>query len=238
MAFYRFADRVFELKNKYAYTAKLCADYMVEAEKADYVIEVSDDEIMAESKNDASVFPPPYLESLAIYRKISSLLSADDCFLFHAAVIEYEGVAYAFTAKSGTGKTTHISLWEKAFGDKVRIINGDKPLVRKSVKDGKTEFIIYGTPWSGKEHKNINTSARLGGICLLERSETNFIEKAGSDAIPFIMGQMLVNKDSNYIKGLMGFIGDLLSCVPVYRLGVNMDISAVTVARDGLLNKI
>ncbi len=236
MGFYRLADRVFELKNKYAYTSRLCATYSVEAEKADYVIEVSEDEIMAESKDNAAAFPPAYLESLAIYRKISSVLANEDCYLFHAAVIEYEGKAYAFTAKSGTGKTTHISLWEKAFGDKVRIINGDKPLVRKKVTDGKTEFIIYGTPWSGKEHKNINASAKLGGICLLERSKENFIEKAGSEAIPFLMGQMLVNKNSGYIMGLMSFIGDLLEEVPVYKLGVNTDISAATVARDGLLN--
>lgn len=235
MGFYRFADRVFELKNKYDYTARLCADYSVESEKADYVIEVSDEEIQAESKDNAAVFPPAYLESLAIYRKICSYLASDDCFLFHAAVIEYEGKAYAFTAKSGTGKTTHISLWEKAFGDKVRIINGDKPLVRRKITDGKPKFIIYGTPWSGKEHKNINTSAELYGICLLQRSGNNFMEKAGSEAIPFLMGQMLVNKESDYLERLMSFISDLLSYVPIYRLYVNTDISAAEVARDGLL---
>ncbi len=236
MGFYRFADRVFELKNKYDYTARLCADYSVEAEAADYVVEVGEDEIMAESKENAESFPPAYLESLAIYRKICSYLADEDCFLFHAAVIEYEGMAYAFTAKSGTGKTTHITLWEKAFGDKVRIINGDKPLVKRKTAHGKPEFIIYGTPWSGKEHKNINTSAKLGGICLLERSGDNFIEKAGSEAIPFLMGQMLVNKESNYLMGLMSFISDLVSHVPIYRLGVNTDISAAMVARDGFLN--
>ena len=235
MGFYRFADRVFELKNKYAYTAKLCASYSVKADRADYVIEVSEDEIMAEGKDNATSFPPAYLESLAIYRKISSVLAEDDCFLIHSAVIEYEGTAYAFTAKSGTGKSTHINLWEKAFGDKVRIINGDKPLVRRKTDHGKSEFIIYGTPWCGKEHKNINTYAKLGGICLLERSEINFIERAGDEAIPFLMGQMIINKDGRYLAGLMSFIGDLLSSVPVYKLGVNTDISAATVARDGLL---
>ncbi len=238
MAFYRFADRVFELKNKYAYTARLCADYEIEAEKADYVVEVNDEEIMAESKDNSADFPPAYLESLAIYRKICAFLAEDNCFLFHAAVIEYEGKAYAFTAKSGTGKTTHISLWEKAFGDKVRIINGDKPLVRRTMAEGKVEFIIYGTPWSGKEHKNINTSAKLGGICLLERSESNFIEKAGCEALPFLMGQVLVKKDSDYLMGLMNFIGDLVTYVPIYRLGVNTDISAAQVAKTGLLNGI
>ncbi len=238
MGFYRFADRIFELKNKYAYTARLCSDYEVDATNADYVIEVGEDEIVTERKDNAENFPPDYLESLAIYRKICSVLAREDCFLFHAAVIEYEGRAYAFTAKSGTGKTTHISLWKKAFGDKVRIINGDKPLVRRIVIDGEPEFIIYGTPWSGKEHKNINTSVKLGGICLLERAEVNFIERAGNEAIAFLMGQMLVNKESSYLMGLMSFISDLFTYVPIYRLGVNTDVSAASVARDGLLNRI
>ena len=238
MAFYRFADRVFELKNKYAYTSRLCADYEVKADSADFVIEVSDEEIMAESKDNAASFPPAYLESLAIYRKICDILSGDDCFLFHAAVIEYEGRAYAFSAKSGTGKTTHISLWEKAFGDKVKIINGDKPLIRRRITEGKPEFVIYGTPWSGKEHKNMNASAVLGGICMLERSETNFIESSGNEAVTFLFGQMLIKRDNIYMGALLGFVSDLVTYVPVYRLGANMDISAAYVARDGLLKGI
>ena len=47
----------------------------------------------------------------------------------HGAVIEYEGNGYMFSADSGTGKTTHILLWRKFLGDKVKIVNGDKPFL-------------------------------------------------------------------------------------------------------------
>ncbi len=231
MAFYKFADRIFELKNKYNYTDKLCADYAVEEQTPNYIIEVSDEEIMAECVDDAASFPPPYLESLAIYRKIAENLASEDCMLIHAAVLEYDGRAYAFAAKSGTGKTTHISLWEKAFGDKVRIINGDKPLIRRIMRGDKAEFIVYGTPWCGKERKNINMSAPLAGFCLLERSENNFIKPAGEAAVPFLMGQMFFKKDIEYLGALMSFVDSLVTNIPIYRLGVNMDIEAALLAK-------
>lgn len=234
MAYYRFADRVFFLKNKYRYTDRLCADYASDETSADYTVSVTEEEIMAECVGTAAAFPAPYLESLAIYRKIAGILADDDCFLMHAAVIEYKGKAYCFSAKSGTGKTTHICLWEKAFGDDVRIINGDKPLVRRVKRNGKTEFVAYGTPWCGKEHKNINTSSVLAGFCLLERSEENYIKRAGDEAIPFLLGQMLIKNNAEYLSELLSFTNDLLKNVPIYHLGVNTDISAAMVARDGL----
>lgn len=234
MAYYKFADRVFYLKNKYKYTDRLCADYALDVTEADFTVEVTDDEIMAECVENAASFPAPYLESLAIYRKIANILADDDCFLMHAAVIEYKGRAFCFSAKSGTGKTTHISLWEQAFGDDVRIINGDKPLVRRVKNNGKTEFIAYGTPWCGKERKNLNTSSVLAGFCLLERSEDNYIKRAGDEAVPFLLGQMLINKNAGYMAALLSFTGDLVKNVPIYHLGVNTDISAAMVARDGL----
>ena len=237
MALYKFADRVFELKNKYKYTDRICADYAIDEAAPDYVIEVTADEIMKERVDDSSAFPPPYLESLAIYRKIAECLAEEDCFLMHAAVIEYRGKAYAFTARSGTGKTTHVSLWEKAFGEDVRIINGDKPLVRRIIKDGKSEFTVYGTPWCGKERKHINASAPLAGFCLLERSAENFITPAGEEAVPFLLGQMLLKKNIRYMGALMAFADALVTSVPIYRLGVNTDISAAEVARNGLCGK-
>lgn len=234
MSFYKFADRVFELKNKYPYTDKLCAEYATDEQTPNYVIEVTDEEILAEATETAENAPLPYLESLAIYRKIAESLAFEDCILFHAAVIEYRGKAYAFTAKSGTGKTTHISLWEKVFGDEVRIINGDKPLVRRIEKGGKCEFIAYGTPWCGKEKKNTNIGVPLAGICLLERSERSFIESAGENAVPLLLSQMLLKKDIEYLGKLMPFAASLYKNVPIYRLGVNMEASAAVMARDGI----
>ena len=237
MGSYKFADRVFEIKNKYPYFAEFAREYASYEDTAAYSVEVSEDEILAENIDDAKGAALPYLETLAIYRKIAHLLASESCMLMHAAVIEYEGKAYAFTAKSGTGKTTHISLWEKVYGDKVTIVNGDKPLIRRREKDGKTEFIAYGTPWSGKEGKNTNTGAPLAGICILERSPENYIRSAGDEAVPFLIGQLLIKEDAGYFSMLLDFLDTLVRSVPIYHLGVNMEDGAAITARDGLLKK-
>lgn len=230
MGIYRIADRVFELRCHYGYTERLCVGYAAVCESPDYILEASESEIMAEAVDDAAKFPPPYLESLALYRKIAESLINDDCFLFHAAVLEFDGKAYAFTAKSGTGKTTHISLWEKVYGDRVRVINGDKPLIRRKTADGSPLFIAYGTPWCGKEHKNTNTSAQLAGICLIERAETNSVSLMEQNAAEALFPQIYIKKDLKYMQKMLGLLDSLVGTVPVYRLRCNMEDEAAKIA--------
>lgn len=54
--------------------------------------------------------------------------------------------AILFTAPSGTGKSTHTRMWQECFGERVTVINDDKPLIK--IND--SEAVIYGTPWCGK----------------------------------------------------------------------------------------
>ena len=115
----------------------------------------------------------PYLETLAVYRKLAQLLVQDDILLMHGAVVAVDGQAYLFTAQSGTGKTTHTRLWMQQFGDRAVMVNGDKPLLHIT-NEGVT---VYGTPWDGKEHLSTNTSCPLKALCILTRSETNHIER-------------------------------------------------------------
>ena len=39
-----------------------------------------------------------------------------DTVLFHVSVIAVDGHGFLFTAKSGTGKSTHTRLWREYFG--------------------------------------------------------------------------------------------------------------------------
>ena len=55
--------------------------------------------------------------------------------LLHSSCVVVDGVAYAFSADSGTGKSTHTQLWLKHFGDRAYILNDDKPAIREI--DGK-----------------------------------------------------------------------------------------------------
>lgn len=74
----------------------------------------------------APQYSPEYLETLVLFRKIAEELPDRDTFLLHGAVIFWKGNACMFTVPSGTGKSTHISLWRKYLGEGVRSINGDK----------------------------------------------------------------------------------------------------------------
>ena len=120
----KISDIVIGIENHYPYVQQLGRDYTVPALDPAFTVSVTASEI--EREQDAEAHSSPgYCESLALYRKIVQLLLPFDAFLMHAAVIAVDGKAYAFAARSGTGKTTHIRLWQQLLGDSVRVINGD-----------------------------------------------------------------------------------------------------------------
>ncbi len=85
----------------------------------------------------------------------------------HAAAVEKQGEAFAFTAPSGVGKSTRAEAWIKTLGAK--LINGDRPLI--NVKD----LELYGVPWDGKEQCFRNVHYPLKAICEVRRSESVYI---------------------------------------------------------------
>ena len=105
--------------------------------------------------------------------KIADELPDRNKFLMHGALVAWKRTGYIFTAPSGTGKTTHVRLWEKYLGSDAEISNGDKPILE--VKED--EIVAYGTPWAGKERLQKNTCVPVRGICFLRQSEINTIHK-------------------------------------------------------------
>lgn len=92
--------------------------------------------------------------------------------LIHASLVRNGGYGYAFIAKSGTGKSTHTSLWLK-YIEGSDLMNDDNPIVRVI---GDNAF-IYGSPWSGKTPCYRNTKAPLGAITKIDRATTNSVER-------------------------------------------------------------
>ena len=156
-------------------------DYLSDAQPA-FCLEMTREDIdrerrKSEENRAAEGLPPAsfsdaYLETLAIYRKLAEELIERDVLLFHGSVIAVDGEAYLFTARSGTGKSTHTRLWREAFGERAQMINDDKPLLRIS-RDG---VRAYGTPWNGKHRLGSAGSAPLKALCLLSRDRYNHIE--------------------------------------------------------------
>ena len=229
----KIADLCVAIQNEYNYVRLLCADYIVPAtDQVDMTVRVTEEEIRHEMETAEVEITPAYAEGVCVYRSICRRLPLEfQSFLMHCAVIEYEGNGYAFAAKSGTGKSTHIALWQKRFGDTVRIVNGDKPIMR-FVDD---RLCAYGTPWCGKEGFNINTSVPLKAICFLERATVNSIRKVGTDeAVMRIFHQILSPEDMETLDALFPLLDRMLREIPCYVLGCNISEEAAEIAYAGM----
>ncbi len=228
---YQIAGFYIDIEPQYRKLERMCETYRCDsAPRVDLCVRVTASDMQAEGDGTA-VIPNEERESLAVYRKICAYALAHDAFLMHCAVIEYEGRGYAFSAPSGTGKTTHIRLWQKAFGeDKVTIVNGDKPILRAI--DGK--IYAYGTPWCGKEGYNVNTRVPLCGLCFLKRGTENGIRRiSAEEAVPKLFGQIMVS-DSTNLARQMELADALIQAVPCYLLFCTINPEAAHVAYDGM----
>lgn len=83
----------------------------------------------------------------------------------HSASIVYQEKVWLFAASSGTGKSTHVSLWQSA-GYDIDMFNGDVTVCFE--KDGAA--YAAGIPWCGTSHIYVNKILPLGGILFLQRS--------------------------------------------------------------------
>lgn len=154
-----------------------------------------------------------------------------DGLMLHSSAVVVDDVAYLFTADSGTGKSTHTSLWLKQFGARAYILNDDKPALR--CEEG--VWYAYGTPWSGKNDISEDRRVPLGGIALLKRGETNVIKPAkGIDAIHKMFKQVNHPKGKEYREKLLELLDRLLTDVPVWDLQCNMEPEAATVAYEAM----
>lgn len=155
-----------------------------------------------------------------------------DGFMLHASGVVYQDRAYLFSAPSGTGKSTHTTIWRKTFGeDKTYIINDDKPVIR--MVDG--NVLVFGTPWSGKTDQNRNISVPLQGICFLERDSKNHIEVMPTrDAVHQILNQTIRPTEISDMSRLLDLLDRLLKKVTVYKLYCNMENEAAIVAYNGM----
>lgn len=151
-----------------------------------------------------------------------------DGLMLHSSALVMDGKAYLFSAPCGTGKSTHVSLWRRVFGDeRVRVLNDDKPALR--LEDG--VWYAYGTPWSGKTGQNMNIRVPVGGIAMIERGEKNdVVPFTGTEAVFAVMGQIAKSNDPATRVKMMEMMDKLMTMVPIWKLRCNMDPEAAVVA--------
>ena len=149
--------------------------------------------------------------------------------LFHSSVVSLEGYGYMFLGKSGTGKSTHSSLWLKHI-EGTALVNDDNPVVRR-MPDG---FYVFGSPWSGKTPCYRNVSYPLGGIVQLSQAPYNKIRRlkalsAYAALVPSISGKRW---DKEVAEGLHETEDMMAGEVAVWHLECLPDEAAARLCSD------
>ncbi len=197
----------------------------------------TEEEIAAEN-NGPIKYSWAYLQYIAFHRKIAEWLPLNGAFVLHSACFDVEGEGVAFAAHSGTGKTTHMNRWREYLGDKMVIVNGDKPIVRFFEKEPNTPY-AYGTPWNGKEKLGCNMRTELKHICFIERADSNYVEAVDKNAVVERIFNQVYMPQANPVgvAKTMELIDRLLSNCKLWIIHCNMDENAGEIAYKAIFNK-
>lgn len=214
-----------QINNKYRLIEDLSRGYGLKEAVPEFIMQASAHEIECERKKYPE-YGDDYHEAIVLFRKICKELLPKDIFFLHSAVVKYNGYGYVFAGKSGVGKSTHASLWQRYFPG-AEVINGDKPLI-KYENNG---FFAYGTPWCGKEMLQKNTKAEICGVCFIEQSQKNSIsEMNSSEIISRIFDQTVYMKEPELNEKFMDLINKFVSDIPFYLLKCNISEEAAVLA--------
>lgn len=143
--------------------------------------------------------------------------------VLHASSIACSGKGIAFTASSGTGKSTHTTMWEKYYG--ASVLNDDCPIIR--YENDQTN--IYGTPWNGSKNKSKNASTQLNAIVFIERASQNSImELTDKEVIPLLLPRIyLPYRNAELMDAAFQNIEKIMQNIPKYLLRCRPDREAV-----------
>ena len=227
----KLVNKVLEVNAFYESTKEYCRDYLTD-EDSNYVITMSKEDLENESSNskDNKVYVSE--EISALYRKIADLLIEEGIMVFHGSAFKVGGYAFIVTARSGTGKSTHVKLLETLLGNEFSYINDDKPLLE--VND---EITLYSSPWNGKERRGNNIHAPLKSVIFLNRGETNTYKKLDNSQEVYcrLLSQIYLPKEKDKREKALKLIDILLKKVSFYEINVNMDISSASMTYERII---
>lgn len=231
----------FDVRCQYPSTLAYCADYLTKDDHpVQETIAITASDIDGErsrllsKKNPGQPLEastPQSLEVLVLCRRIADILPKYDRILFHGSSLAIDGSGVLFTAKSGTGKSTHTGLWRQVFGDRVKMINDDKPFLEVR-EDG---VFVHGTPWRGKHRLGENLSAPLKAIVFVTRGQENRIEPISPrELFPLLLQQTYSPENPGAMVLTLALVERLSRKVQLLKLACNMDPEAAEVACRGI----
>ena len=220
---YSIAGIIIEMNPKYERTSKQAKPYLIDTSvEPAFKLDLSIDRIN-ELKKTYDHLSLEDIEYIFLGQLFYRYILQHDGILLHSSCVVKDNKAYLFSAPSGTGKSTHTTLWLEKFPD-AYILNDDKPAI--IYKDN--TLYAAGTPFSGKHDISRNLLVPIQGICFLERSETNWIKEIDKkQAIFEILNQterVPYEEDMNLI---LHHISNIVSNIIVHKMGCNISKEAV-----------
>lgn len=227
---YTFAGIRTEIEHLYPYFALFARDYLT-CGCAELSVSVTEADIRGErARSPGEGFTDGCLETMAVLRRLSTEYVNRGVVLMHASALTLDGEACLFAAPSGTGKSTHARNWRAVFGERVRMVNDDKPFLRVG-----ESVTVYGSPWDGKHRLSSNISAPVKGICFLYRSPVNRIEPISpGEALPLLLGQLYRPESPEGLRLTLELAQRIAERVKLRRLGCNMDPESAIIALEGM----
>lgn len=230
------AGHVFAVQSLFESTRDYCGKYLTE-EVAEDEIEVCWEDLAFEQESldreareegmKRRKFSDPFLERTAIQRKAAEILFDHRVLMLHGSTVAVDGEGYLFTAKCGTGKSTHTRMWREVFGSRARMVNDDKPFLR--LEEG--TVLACGAPWSGKHGLDSNITVPLRGICILERGPENRIAPLlPEEALPMLLHQGYCPLDRGRKAEFETLTRTLAQQVPLWRMACTPTAEAALTA--------
>ena len=237
----RIADISFKVVCYHTSTRQLCRDYLIpDGTDCQETIRITPEDLQQERQRMLKKADryPEYLhasdasvESMHLCRRIAEILPKYDRILFHSSALAIDGQAVLFTATSGTGKSTHARLWREVFGDRVEMINDDKPILHVT----EDTAVVYGSPWRGKHGLGSNTCAPIKAVCQICRDSENKITDLWSkEFFPVAMQQTYAPEDLDSMIRTVRAVSRLIKQTGIYRICCNMEPDAAKTAYDGI----
>ncbi len=234
------AELIIEVSTLYNDTKILCHHYLSNG-KPDFSISVKQADIEFEQHRSVQLnelhgllkpeYSPGYLETLAVFRKIAERIPDYGVLLIHGSALAVDGNGILFTAKSGSGKSTHARLWREQFGERIVMVNDDKPLI----KVGCDGAFLCGSPWEGKHRLGSNIKVPLRAITMLYQDSKNSILPVSSrEAYPLLLQQTYRPWDQYAAVNTLKLLDLLIKNVSLYSLGCNTEAAAAVFAYEGM----
>ncbi len=145
--------------------------------------------------------------------------------MIHSSAISVGGRGLAFSASSGTGKTTHAKLWVEH--REAVVINGDRPFYKV---EGKRPYVC-GSLWCGSSAAFTADIIPLDALIFIERANQNRIRPLSPvEALPYLLPRCFLPYFSESRMALaMGIVDRLIETTDCYHLRCLPNLGALEV---------